>query len=167
MPIRPIFALICIVALGGCSYSYDLLAVVIQGRLAFIVDPHSRSGADCINSIYVGTDSAARASPTAGDDRGLVANGVFWWKDYAVDACLNPFPILYGQHLIGQPFVYSSGSGGVEAKPLKVGVIYEVGTSGSGSGHGSGRFRILPNHRIENLPPRYDTAKMTTASNGS
>ena len=139
--------------LAGCSYPYDLRAVVIHGRLAFIVDPGSRHKPDCIRSIHVQTDEEARATPAIGDDEKLVANGVFWWKDYAVDACPNPFPILYGQPLAGRPFVYQDGSPpGVEAKPLRMGVIYEVDAASSGSGYGSARFRIRADRTVENLP---------------
>jgi hypothetical protein len=165
--IRTLFALLCLFWLGGCSYNYDLLAVVIHGRLAFIVDPQSKRGATCITSIHVQTNDVARARPAVADNKNLVANGFFWWRDYDVADCPNRFPILYGQPLVGKPFVYSSGrSDGVEAKPLKVGVIYEVSTA-SGSGYGGGRFRILPDRRVENLPREDDTAEITVPANDS
>lgn len=144
----------CAFALSGCSYTYDLRAVKIGGRIAFIVDPRSQRSADCIRSIHVQTarNEKAMASAGADDDPGLVRNGVFWYKDYAVDDCLNAFPIFYGQKLKGEPFKYSEPTAkGVEAKPLKVGVIYEVETAGSG-GYGGGRFRIREDGRVENLP---------------
>lgn len=152
---------------NGCSYIYDLRAIVINGRLAFVVDPKSKQKAKCIRSIHVSTadNETARAAPDRGDAVGLVTNGVFWWKDYAVDACPNKFPILYGQRLEGRPFIYSDGdTSGVEAKPLRVGVIYEVETASGSSGYGGGRFRIRADHTVENLPSIDATAKMTEPS---
>ncbi len=73
-------------ALTGCSYSYDLKAIVLNGRLAFVVDPESRSKADCIRSINVSSDDDTSAVASKNNDRNLVDNGVFWWKDTAVDA---------------------------------------------------------------------------------
>jgi hypothetical protein len=105
-----------------------------------------------------------------GDDRGLVESGVYWSKHTDVSACPNRFPILYGQPLEGKPFLPP----GVQAKPLKVGIVYSVETSGSGSGYGSGRFRIRPDHTVENLPrhdasssPRPGSAHAAGAENGS
>lgn len=156
---RPLLAAFGALALSGCSYVYDLLAVVIDGRLAFVVDPHSRRHPECIQSIHVLTDEPVRARPTLSDDKRLVANGVFWWKDTAIDACPNPFPVFYGVQLKGKPFVYQGGStGSVDAKPLRIGVVYEVDAVSSGSGIGGGRFRILPNRRVENLPPEQESA---------
>jgi len=163
MQVRLCGMLLSTILLSGCSYTYDILAVAINGHLAFIVDPKSRKQPDCIYSIHVDTDQAARAKPIAGDDAQLVSRGVFWWKDYAVDACANPFPIFYGQKLRGQTFVYGGKSEKpVEAKPLIIGVVYEVAAASSGSGYGGGRFRILPDRRIENLP-REDALSATKA----
>lgn len=150
-------------ALTGCSYSYELRAIALQGRLAFVVDPASRSKADCIRSISVSSDDDARAVASKGDDSRLVENGVFWWKDFAVDACPNHFPVLYGKPLKGTPFLPP----GVGAKPLKIGVIYSVTTSGSGSGYGSGRFRIRPDHTVENIPLHDASTNSTGSANGS
>ena len=139
--------------LSGCSYVYDLKAIAINGRLAFIVDPHSRSGASCIRSIEVTAVGPSRATPAAGDDRQAVATGTFWKQTTASDQCLNPFPILYGVRLAGEPFVYEDRiMGSVAAKPLKADEIYEVSASGSGSGYGGVRFRIRRSGQIENLP---------------
>ena len=150
-------------ALTSCSYSYDLQAIVDHGRLAFVVDPKSRKDATCIRSIHVSAEGAARAKPADGDDRALVENGVFWWKDVSSDTCRNDFPVLYGQPLQGKPFLPP----GVEAKPLRIGATYEVETTGSGSGYGSGRFRIRRDHTVENIPVHDNTAKMTEPANDS
>ena len=45
--------------LTGCSYSYELLASIIGGRLAFIVDQASDREPDCINAITVEMDDPA------------------------------------------------------------------------------------------------------------
>jgi hypothetical protein len=142
-------------ALGSCSYSYDLLAVAIDGRLAFTVDPSSDHKPDCIRSIDVSVDKGGPiAQPSVGDDDRLVRNGgVYWWKSFEVTSCPNPFPIFYGQRLKGIPFTYGDGKpDSVEAKPLRIGVVYEVTASSSGSGYGGGWFRITKDGRVENLP---------------
>lgn len=162
-PFRMVSIATAAFALGSCSYSYDLLAVVIGGRLAFIVDRSSSNKPDCISGITVSTDkgetATARAAP--GDDEQLVANGVYWWKSMVQRECQNPFPIFYGQPLKGNRLVYGEGIPGavpgeasslVEAKPLHVGVVYEVTTTSSGSGYGGGYFRITPDRRVENWP---------------
>jgi hypothetical protein len=154
MWIRRGIALVSLLALTGCSYTYELRAVVIDGHIAFIVDPNSDRQPDCIRSIYVETDEGVTAKPAMGDDAGLVEHGAFWWKDTAVTECPNPFPIRYGQHLEGRPFAYQNRvTAGVEAKPLVIGVIYDVTTTSSGSGYGGCRFRIRADRTIENLPP--------------
>lgn len=150
--LRLITACFLPLALGSCSYGYELLAVVIQGRLAFIVDPHSSYKPDCLGSIHVSVDKGGPiARPTEGDDRGLVLNGgVYWWKSSEVTSCENRFPIFYGQQIKGPPFIYDDGPSSVEAKPLRVGVVYEVNSSGDGA-YGYGWFRIAKGGRIENL----------------
>jgi hypothetical protein len=139
--------------LGSCSYGYKLLAVVIDGRLAFVVDPGSNYKPDCLGSIHVSIDKGGPiARPAAGDDEGLVRNGgVYWWRSTEVTSCENPFPIFYGQEIKGPPFIYQDGKpSSVEAKPLRIGAVYEVSTSGDGA-YGSGWFRINKGGRVENL----------------
>jgi hypothetical protein len=140
-------------SLGSCSYGYDILAVVIDGRLAFIVDPASEGKPDCIGSIHVSVDKGGPiAEPVAGDDEGLVRNGgVYWWKSFEIGSCENPFPIFYGQHLKGKPFIYDDGPSTVEAKPLRIGVLYHVDSSSKGGYYASGWFRITEDRRVENL----------------
>jgi hypothetical protein len=166
---RNVIVALSALALSGCSYIYDLRAIVIDGHLAFVVDPKSKRQADCIRSIHVQTvqGETAQAKPGPNDAEGLVRNGVFWWKDYAVDECPNKFPIRYGQSLVGRPFVYSGGdTKGVEAKPLIISVVYQVVTASAGSGYGGGRFRIRADRTVENLP-LIDAAQNTAAGSGS
>jgi hypothetical protein len=138
-----------------------VLAVVRDGRLAFIVDPASNDQETCVEGIHVTADEStrARAKPAPGDDAKLVANGVFWWKDLE-RRCRDHFPVFYGQPLNGRPFVYTSHvprvhpgerSSVVEAKPLHVGVVYEVYTSSGMLRDGFGWFRITNDRRIQNL----------------
>jgi hypothetical protein len=138
--------------LGSCSYGYDLLAVAIDGRLAFIVDPHSSYKPDCVGEINVSVEKGGPlARPGPGDDKGLVRNGgVYWWKSTEVTSCENRFPILYGQQIKGPLFNYENGPSSVEAKPLRIGVFYGVNASGAGA-YGSVWFRISRTGHIDNF----------------
>jgi len=141
-----------LLTLGSCSYAYSLEAVVIDGRLAFVVAPWSERSASCINGIEVEIgDGGPTAKPAPGDDARLVNGDVYWWEFLAVDSCPNPFPIFYGQPLRGAPFIYEDGKPStVAAKPLVIGHVYSVSTTGSGSGAGGGWFRITADGRVEN-----------------
>ncbi len=165
-PLRSLTISFAALALGSCSYGCDILAVVIGGRLAFIVDPSSEWQPDCISGITVQADDGdPKATPAKGDDRLLVLNGgAYWWKTFDVTSCGNPFPIFYGAPLSGPPFENGDGKpSGVEAKPLRVGALYHVTTSGAG-GYGNGWFRITSDLGIENL--RDDPTPATTNEQG-
>lgn len=105
--------------LGSCSYAYDLKAVVVGGRLAFVVDPKSRHDASCINQIDVIASGDARAKPASGDDVSRVQYGTFWHErlDYG---CVDEFPIFYGQRFKGKPSPLGQTIEVVAAKPLKM-----------------------------------------------
>ena len=142
-----------LLALGSCSYSYSIRAVVIGGRLAFVVAPWSEHHPNCIRGVSVSVDKGGPlATPAPGDDVALVRNGgVYWSKQFAVTSCPNPFPVFYGQSLKGIPFDYGGGhTSSVQAKPLVIGHVYEVGMDSSGSGYGTGWFRLTPDRRVEN-----------------
>lgn len=63
-------------ALDSCSYAYDLIAIAVGGRVAFVVDPNSRRQPACIISINVSADRGEpKATPAPGDDEALVRNG--------------------------------------------------------------------------------------------
>lgn len=162
---RLIVATVAGLAVGSCSYAYDLLAVSIDGRLAFVVDPRSDYKPDCLGSINVSVDKGGPiARPEPSDDAGLVRNGgVYWWKSTEVTSCENRFPIFYGQHIKGPPFMYRDGPSSVEAKPLRVGVLYQVQTSGDGA-YGYTWFRIHKGGHIENL--REDPTPPVTNAEG-
>jgi hypothetical protein len=124
---------------------------MIDGRVAFVVDPNSHQQADCISSIYVKVGHGGPiAEPIGGDDVGLVTNGgIYWWDFKDVRSCDNPFPIIYGNELKGKPF---DSVGYVAPKPLIADVVYMVETGGSGSGSGTAWFKITPYGDIENFP---------------
>lgn len=55
---------------------------------------------------------------------------------------------MYGENI---PGAYpGEGSSIVEAKPLHVGVVYELFTTSGATGYGGGWFRITPDRRVEN-----------------
>jgi hypothetical protein len=139
--------------LGSCSYAYSIRAVAMNGRLAFVVAPWSERHPNCVRGVTVSVDKGGPiARPSPGDDAALVRNGgVYWWEQFDVTSCPNPFPIFYGQPLKGVPSDYGGGrTSSVKAKPLVIGHVYEVGMESSGSGYGSGWFRITRDGHIEN-----------------
>ena len=153
MRLRLLAALAVVAALNGCSSSYDLRAVAIGGKLAFVPAETDLWGEpDCIYSISVSAEDG-RAAPraTKADDARMVANGVYWKKTFEVTSCENPFPVFYGAKLKGPPFSEDQGYN-VEAKPLRRGVVYEVKTSSEGSAYGGGKFVITDERKIVNLP---------------
>jgi hypothetical protein len=102
-----------------------------------------------------GETATAKAAP--GDDEQLVANGVYWWQAMTSGTCRNRFPIRYGESLKGTPFAYRDGAGResgsvVTAKPLRIGIVYKVSTTGGNSGSGTGWFRIAPDRHVETWP---------------
>src|SRR3546814_2295573 len=102
-------ATLSVLSLGSCAYAYSLRAVVIDGRLAFVVAPWSKRHPDCMRGVVVSIDEGGPiAKPAPGDDAALVQNGgVYWWKQFDLLSCPNSFPIFYGQSLKGTPFVRS------------------------------------------------------------
>ena len=139
-------------SLSSCSYTYDIKAVVIGGRLAFIVDPNSRQSASCINQIDVIATGDARARPALGDDVSRVRYGTYWHERLDND-CVDEFPILYGQRFKGKPMPLGQAAETVAAKPLRAGVIYEVATTTGNGGYGGGAFKIMPDRTVVNVSP--------------
>ena len=148
--LRTAAPILCMLALSGCSYSYEVQARVLDGRLMFDANP--QWGADCVRRVEV---RAERDEGSAGEE-------VVWeWSISHDDACENRFPIAYGERLRGRPHVYDSGgvpnemvgtpARSVAAKKLRTGVIYTVSTTTGATGYGCGRFRIGPNRQVQNL----------------
>jgi hypothetical protein len=143
-----------VLVLGGCSYSYDILATMIDGRLTFIVDPNSRSKpSSCLTTIVVAAqDREHPVEAEPGDNVGLVDAGIVWWNSVGYE-CETRFPVTYGVPLAGGPITPEEVEREVAAKQLTPGVVYEVVAS-AGIGHGGGRFRLTAAGEVENLPRR-------------
>lgn len=134
-----IAALTAAMVLGSCSYAYDIQAVMIDGRLGFAVD----GSPECFSSISV-TDSSVELTQSSGRDAPWV------WHERFGD-CANPFPVIYGQTLKGAPPVSGDPNARIAAKPLIVGVTYDVNTSSKDGGYGAGRFRLTAEGGVENV----------------
>ena len=148
---RPTAALFLILALSGCSSIYEVRAVIVDGKVAFVPAQTDIWGEpDCIYNIYVSAEEGPPETPQAGDSVGMVENGVYWHEGFAVTSCENPFPIVYGDPLKGPPFREGDGDR-VKAKPLRVSVVYEVTTASQGSAYGGGKFMITNQRKIVNL----------------
>lgn len=127
------------VGVNGCSYTYEVEARVIDGRLAFL----SPAGGDqCMSSVSVTTEQ--KIPPIASTGPGPISNASELWSVNYPMSCGITFPILYGGSSAGAKEL-------VRARPLRIGIVYEISTRGDG-GYGSGRFRITPQRRVENLP---------------
>lgn len=148
---RTLFVMLASVSLSGCSYAYDIIAVVQNGRLTFIVDPESKyRQPSCLRQIEVTAQSGPHPAPAAGDDALRVGYGTYWSASVGYDdACANRFPIPYGSPLEGK---IRADQGKVAPKPLLREVEYEVSTTTGATGYGGGRFIIHANGRVENLP---------------
>lgn len=128
-------ALLILLPLGGCSYHYDLRAVIIDGRLAFTTDTHWLSGQPtCLREIEV-------FAYTPDYD-------VRWRAPGTYETCVQDFPVFYGQPVKG---VRPDAPDTVKAKALKRGVIYHVNSTSSGGGSGTGLFRLTSDGQVENL----------------
>lgn len=149
---RASLAFVLCFPLSGCSYSYDLKAVAIGGKLAFIVDPNSSGSAECFNQIDVIANDRVKVTPTAGDDVDRVRYGTVW-HERLDNQCVDNFPVFYGQRLKGKRAPLSGHIEVVAAKPLRIGVVYEVTTTSGATGYGVGAFIIQPDRTILNVTP--------------
>lgn len=149
---RSSLGLACLLLLGGCSYTYKVLATVIGGRLAFVVDPEFWHSPSCLNAVWVTADGEARAKAAPGDNVSLIGSGTFWHEKVGHD-CVDQFPILYGKRLTGPVLPPDRQTGSVAAKALRIGVTYEITTTTGATGYGGGAFRILPNRHVVNVGP--------------
>lgn len=139
-------------ALGSCSSGYFIRAVVVDGQIAFVpTDTDIWGEPDCIYSIDVSTKDGPPATAQEGDNAGMVTNGMYWNQSFAVTSCENPFPVIYGSRLKGPPF-REVEEYRVEAKPLRIDVVYQVSTASNGSAYGYGKFMITDDRKIVNLP---------------
>ena len=148
-------AVASILFLGGCSYDYDILATMIDGRLTFVVDPHSRARpSSCLTKITVETqDRQGRVEAEPGDNVQPVNASVVWLSSVGYN-CKTRFPVTYGIPLAGRPRPGELPDRQVAAKQLSPGIIYEVWATVGATGYGSGRFRLTADGVVENLPMR-------------
>lgn len=133
MRAKTIIVVLLSVALGGCSYEYDIIATVRDGRIVFVVDPESSHAPSCVRRVEVS----------------VVGARDYAWResvDYD-DACADKFPIVYGVSFKGsnQPEWPA-----IPAKLLRRGVTYEVSTTTGATGYGAGRFSIREDGRVVN-----------------
>ena len=138
---RAFLALLTVFVLTGCSYDYTVNAVMLDGRVAFVVAPTSRKNPDCYRQVTIRDEQATLWQETVDYD----------------DACENRFPIFYGAALNGRPMLDASGgvpewAAKVPARPLQRGIWYEISITSAATGYGRGRFRISTEGRIENDP---------------
>jgi len=141
-----VLALISLLGLSGCSYSFDVRAVMIDGRLAFVAEGPSSGQAKCVTSVRVlpqDYEPGREGEPTE-----AWAQRAYAWSDHGDYDCDDHFPIFYGAPLKGTD---ESGLPDVAAKPLRVGTIYEVSAVAGATGYGAGRFTLLPDGSVENL----------------
>ena len=143
MVFRALFTTVICLCLTGCSYVYDVLAVVQDGRLTFTADE------DCVTMVEVRAEGGEVAQPGAGDDRHLTELGTFWYQQTEfADRCKNTFPLAYGKKFEG---TLTDRLGAVSAKPLLREVIFTISTSSGSTGYGSGRFIIHSDGSVANL----------------
>ncbi|MFZ5667372.1 MAG: hypothetical protein ACOY7L_19330 [Pseudomonadota bacterium] len=140
--------------LSGCSYVYDLLAVVRNGELIFVVSEQSPSDPNCLHEIEVGSADRIAVDPEAGDDPIRTGYGTVWRDEVEREVgwgadCENQFPFAYGRNLKGNQ---RADFGLVEPKALDRNTVYEIRTVTGVTGYGFGRFLIHNDGRIENLP---------------
>lgn len=128
-----------LLTLSGCSYSYDVEAVMIDGRLAFVPDAASRGRAKCVSHVVV-----APVEPAAGGARSAV------WHDAGGHDCADRFPIFYGEPLKGEDGTPVAPE--VAPQALRPGVVYEVVVTAGTTGYGGRKFRLTADGQVENLP---------------
>ena len=152
MRVLPLLSLIGLLALGGCSDTFDVRAVMTDGRLTFVADGPSRGRARCVSHVAV---MVAEASPSSGHGPYEAwRQRAYAWVDQGGYGCDDRFPIVYGQALKGED-VRSSGPTfeDVAPKALEVGRVYIVMVTVDATGYGGGSFRLLPDGTVENLGP--------------
>ena len=140
-----ILAPIFLLGVSGCSYAFDVQAGLIDGRLAFTPTPQLRKPA-CVSRVMIRDESA----PTANSFETWMQTAHVW-VDQGGYECIDRFPLFYGEALKGEIPTGTRGPTEVPAKPLRVGTIYEVMIISGATGYGGGRFRLLPDGRVENL----------------
>ena len=133
----------------GCSYSYPIWATMVGGRLAFESGDRAY---DCFTNIRVSANGPMARDPAIEAIADPLQKGqaierarAAWMTDHVQTyECKARFPVLYGAP---QPAAATI----VAAKPLRIGVAYEVSTFGPKGAGGHGCFRIKRDGRPENI----------------
>lgn len=147
---RPVFLTAFTMTLSGCSYVYDLMAVVHEGQLMITLDSDSPRHPDCFRAIEVVLVERRAVEAEPDDDRKRTGYGTVWRDEVEYDdECKNRFPFTYGHSLNGKQ---RPDFGLVQPKPLSRNIVYDVATQTGATGYGSGRFIIRADGRVENLP---------------
>ena len=114
-------------SLVGCSYHYDLKAVELNGKIAFL--PAKDKGSGCFASFKVTNEAGELIwDLTAGQ--------------YFSPPCESDFPIVYGS-------VPRKMTERVKAKPLQAGVLYKL--EGWDGDRYTGAFRFRQGIVVDNV----------------
>ena len=134
MKIRNALILVATLFLSGCSYTYDVIAVVRSGRLYFEVGPRSGREPECLRNIEIDEAESGRE---------------VWSQsvDYE-DDCDNKFPFEYGAPFKG---AREAQWPWVQAQKLRQDVVYVVTTTTGATGYGSGQFVLRRDGTVKNL----------------
>jgi len=134
--------------LQSCSYSYPVLARVIDGRLAFVSGDRQYN---CISIIRVMEEGPRAPDPAMDTIADPVARGeaiarkrTMWSADGGSFTCNARYPVFYGSALPDMPTL-------VTARRLRVGQAYSVSVMGDNGSGGGGCFRINPRGEAENI----------------
>lgn len=121
-------------ALGGCSYLYNIEAIVRDGKVVFVVEGATPQSPVCVRSFGVRREQPRQT---------------VWGENIAYeDPCENKFPVTYGIPFKGRPLIEGRS---MPASPLQVGVTYSVHATTGANGYGSGRFVLLADGSVRNV----------------
>lgn len=136
--------------LAGCSYYYEVSALLFDGPFAFAADPWRNPLArDCVGQFSVERDDGQPITADEADDETRTGYGTVWFQIIRhEDACANVFPIRYAEAFAGR---FDARWRPARAKPLELGVNYTLLTTTGATGHGGGRFVIGADGSIKNL----------------
>ena len=136
-----------VTATAGCSQDPPpVLARAERGNLVFDVPSTGKPEGDCLTRIAVFVeDNADLAMPEPSDDREGVEDGLYWRAVGETEVqCIGSLPLRYDSTVKGSTIV--------RAKPLRAGTAYVVALREGSTRSLTGRFRIMPDKRVENLP---------------
>jgi len=149
--------LIVCLAISGCSYVYDVVAVVHDGVVQF-TDKRSWFeqfvfGGRCVREVWVTARSGPVPTIAAGDNADIITRHRTYWSEAVAyeDACANRMPLTYGAALSGRP-QRDNPLVPVSPKALLPDIIYDVSTTTGATGYGRGRFVVRRDGHLENLP---------------